>query len=65
MLLDSKAIWNHILPKAIKRLGMAYRQKDLYPLVIISKDPIIYKDKVIYFEIRLVKLKVEGRHIII
>ncbi len=32
--------------KAIKWLGLPYRQKkDLYPLVTILRDPIIYKEK--------------------
>ena len=51
--------------KVIKRLGLSYRQKrNLYPLMTISGDPILYKDKMIYLEIGLVELKVEGRHII-
>ncbi len=65
-MLDSKAIRNYILLKAIKRLRLAYRQKrDLYPLVTISRDLILYKNGMIYFKIRLVELEIEGRHIVI
>ncbi len=50
----------------IKWLGLLYRQKeDLYPLVTNLKDLIIYRDKIIYFKIKLVELEFEGRHIII
>ncbi len=63
--MDSEAIRNHILPKAIKRLRLFYKQKkDPYPLVTISKDPILYKDKIIYLETRLVKLEIKGRNIV-
>jgi len=65
-LVDSKAIRNYILLRAIKRLGLLCRQKEnLYPLVMILGDPIIYKDGMIYFETGLVELKLKGKHIII
>ena len=52
--------------KAIKRLGLFYRQKrDLYPLVTILGDLILYGDRMIYFEIGLVKLEVKGRNIVV
>ena len=55
-----------MLPKAIKRLRLFYKQKrDLYPLVTILKDLILYKDRIIYFEIGLVELEIEGRSIVI
>ena len=54
-----------MLLRAIKRLGLAYRQKrDLYPLVIISGDLILYRDKVIYLETGPIKLEIEGRSVI-
>ena len=57
---------NHISLKTVKWLKLPHKQKrDLYPLVTISKDLIIYRDKMIYFKIRLIKLELEGRHIII
>ncbi len=55
-----------MLPKAIKRLRLSYRQKkDLYPLVTISGDPILYRNGIIYLKTGLVGLEIEGRHIII
>ena len=49
----------------IRWLGLLYRQKEnLYPLVIISGDLIIYRDKIIYFKIGLVELKLKGKYII-
>jgi len=51
--------------KAIKRLGLSYRQKrDLYPLVTISGDLILYRDRMIYFKTGLVKLEVKGRYVV-
>ena len=55
-----------MLPKAIERLGLTYRQKKYpYPLVTISGDLILYRDGIIYFEIGPVELEIKGRHIII
>jgi len=52
--------------KAVERLGLFYRQKkDLYPLVTISRDLILYGDGIIYLEIGLVELEIEGRHIVV
>jgi len=57
---------NYISLKAIKRLGLAYRQKrDLYPLVTILGDLIIYRDGIIYFKIRLVELEIEGKYVVV
>ena len=36
-----------------------------YPLIIILGDLILYRDKMIYFKTRLVKLEVEGRYIVV
>ena len=64
-MVDSKAIRNYILLVMIKWLRLLYGQKEnLYPLVMISGDLIIYKDKIIYFEIGLVELELKGRHIV-
>ncbi len=52
--------------KAIKRLKLSYRQKrNLYPLVTISKDPILYRDGIIYLETGPVELEIEGKNIVI
>ena len=64
--MDNKVIRNYILLKAIKRLRLSYRQKrNLYSLMTISGDLILYKDKVIYLETGLVELEIEGRNIVI
>jgi len=40
---DSRATRNHMSPAAIKKMELPYRQKENpYPLVTISKDPILY-----------------------
>ncbi len=66
MLVDNGAMRNYISLKAIKRLGLSYRQKkDLYPLVIILGDLIMYKDGMIYFETGLVELRIKGRNVVI
>ena len=66
ILVNSKAIKNYILLKAIKRLGLFYRQKrNLYPLVTISKNLILYKDGIIYLKIRLMGLEIEGRYVVV
>jgi len=62
---DSRVIRNYISLKAIKRLGLFYRQKkNLYSLVTISGDLILYRDGMIYLEIGLVGLEIKGRYII-
>ena len=51
--------------KAIERLGLSYRQKrDLYPLVTISGDLILYRDGMIYFKTGLVELEIKGRNVV-
>ena len=50
-----------MLLKTVKKLGIPYRQKKyLYPLVIISGDPISYKNRVIYIKTELVELRIKG-----
>ena len=64
-MVDSGAIRNYILLAIIKWLGLPYRQKEnLYPLVMISGDPIVYKNRIIYFKIGLVELELKGRCIV-
>ncbi len=39
---------NHILPAAVKKTGLPHRDKEnLYLLVIILGDPILYRDGII------------------
>jgi len=52
--------------KVIERLRLPYRQKkNLYPLVIISGDLILYRDRIIYLKTGLVELEIKGRNVII
>ena len=60
MLVDSKAIKNYILLVTVKRLEILYKlKKSLYLLVIISENPISYKNGVIYIKTELVELKIK------
>ena len=53
-------------PSAIKRMGLPYRdKKNLYPLITISGDPIIYRDSIIQIETGPIKVEIKGRKIII
>jgi len=64
--MDSKAIRNYILLLAIKRIGLLYRDKEnLYPLVTILGDPILYGDGIIWMEIGPVEVEIKGRRIVI
>ena len=59
--MDSKVIRNYIIPKVVKRLGLLYRQKlKPYTLVIILRDPVLYKDRIINLKTRLVKISIKG-----
>ena len=60
MLVDSGAIKNYILLAIAKRLKIFYKlKKNLYPLVIILKDLIFYKNKVICIKIKLIELRIK------
>ena len=66
MLVDSGAIKNHISPVAIRKIGLPHRQKkNLYPLVIISGNPILYRDGIIHFEIKPIKVIIKGQGVVI
>jgi len=59
--MDSKTIKNHVSPIAVKRMGLLYKQKQyLYLLVMISGDPILYKDGIIYIETGLIQIEVKS-----
>jgi hypothetical protein len=54
-MVDSKVIRNHIAPKVVEWLGLPYRQKlELYTLVTILEDPVLYKDGMINLKTELV-----------
>ena len=64
--MDSKVIRNYILLIVVKRIGLLYRDKEnLYPLITISGDLILYRDSIIWMETGLVKVEIKGRRIII
>ena len=63
--MDSGVIRNYMSLKAIKRLGLSYKQKrDLYFLVTILGDLILYGDRMIYLETGLVELEIKGRSVV-
>jgi hypothetical protein len=65
-MVNSKVIRNHITPNTVKWLKLLYRQKlKPYTLVIISGDPVPYKDGIINLETRLVQVNIKGRDIIV
>ncbi len=46
--MDSGVTQNYISPAVVKRIGLLYRDKEnLYPLITILGDPIIYRDGII------------------
>jgi len=62
---DSKAIKNHMSPIAIKKMGLPHRQKkDLYPLITISGNPILYGNSIIHLKTKPVKITVKGQKIV-
>ena len=63
--MDSGAIRNYISLIVVKRIGLLYRDKEnLYLLVTISGDLILYRDSIIQLEIGLVKVKVKRKRVI-
>jgi len=65
-LVDSGAIRNHMSPAAIKRMGLPYRQKEnLYPLVTISGDLILYENGMIHLKTGLVEIKIKGQKVVV
>ena len=64
--MDNKVIRNHILPVTIKRIKLFYRQKEnLYLLVIILGNSILYRDDIIHFKIGLIKVTIKRQEIVI
>jgi len=51
---------------AIKRIELPYRQKENpYPLIIISGDPILYKNGMIYFKTGPVELEIKEWKVVV
>jgi len=53
-------------PAAIKRIELPHRQKkNLYPLITISGDPILYRNSMIYFKTGPVKIEIKGWKVVV
>ena len=64
--MDSGTTKNHISSVTIKKIGLSYRQKqNLYLLVTISGDFILYKDGIIHIKTGPVKIEIKGQKIIV
>ena len=64
--MDNGVIRNHISPTAIRKMELFYRQKEnLYPLVTILGNPILYRDSIIYFKTELIKVIIKGQEVVI
>ena len=47
-------------------MKLSYRQKEnLYPLVIISGNPILYGNDIIHFKTGLIKVIIKGQEVVI
>ena len=54
-IVDSKAIKNHIILKVVEQLRIPYKKKEKpYLLIIISGEPVLYRDSIINLEIELI-----------
>jgi hypothetical protein len=64
--MDNRVIRNHITPKIVEWLGLLYKQKlELYTLVTILGEPVLYKDKIINLKIGLVQVSIKKQKIIV
>ena len=55
-----------MLPAAIRRMGLPHRQKEnLYPLVMISGDLILYGNGIIHLKTGPVKLEIKGQKAVV
>jgi hypothetical protein len=63
---DNRVIKNYITPSTVERLKLLYKQKlKPYTLVTILEDLVLYKDKIINLETRLVQINIKERDIIV
>ena len=61
--MDSGVIRNYILLAAVKRIRLLYKDKEnLYLLVTILGDLILYGDGIIWIETGLVEVEIKGRN---
>ena len=60
VLIDSGVIRNYMLLAAVKRIEIPYKQKEVpYLLVIISGDPITYRDSIIRLKTEPLSIKLK------
>ena len=60
IIVDSKAIKNHILLKVVEQLGILYKEKKKpYLLVTISEEPVLYKDSIINLKTELIQINIK------
>ena len=53
-------------PAIIKKIKLSHRQKEnLYPLITISRDPILYGNGMIHFETGPVEIKIKRQKLIV
>jgi len=65
MLVDNGVTKNYISPAIVVKMELPHRQKwELYLLVMISGDFILYGDGMIHFETELVQLDIKKKIII-
>ena len=66
IIIDSKAMRNHIILKVVKQLGIPYKEKEKpYLLVTISGEPVLYRDSIINLETELIQVDIKRQSIII
>jgi hypothetical protein len=57
---DSKITRNHIIPKVVKRLRLLYKVKgNLYILVTILRELVLYKNNIINLKIGPVQVSIK------
>jgi hypothetical protein len=63
---DSKTTKNYITPSTVEWLGLLYKQKlKPYALITILGDLVLYRDRMINLETRLVQINIKERDIIV
>ena len=59
-MVDSRVTKNHITLKVVEQLGILHREKEKpYLLVIISGEPVLYKDSIINLETEPIQVDIK------
>jgi hypothetical protein len=65
-MVDNRVIKNYITPSTVERLKLPYRQKlELYTLVTILGDLVLYKNGIINLKTGLVQVNIKEKNIIV